>query len=274
MPVKVNKSNNPWKSPSGYLPLMKHNDVTETKVTNIFNYIRTQNWGSDFNLSTKESADVVAFSAMLEKDLLPAVLHVIWVDTDTYVNMTRPWYTSSTPLPLKFMLPSRYRKQAENRIFLAKGTDNISEEDVEKKIYSDAKQCLTYLSQKLEDKDYFFGKCPSSLDALVFGYVAPLLKAPMYGDKLTTHLRSFCENLCLHTSRILREFFPLSQAELEAKQKEEQKRKEKEAEDVEFPNKRRNMILAGVFAAAVMVSYAFVSGLVQIEVVDDEGPVS
>lgn len=52
---------------------------------------------------------------------------------------------------------------------------------------------------------------PSSLDALVFSYTAPLLKAPLNSNQLTNHLHSFCENLCLHTRRILREFFPLSQ---------------------------------------------------------------
>lgn len=49
---------------------------------------------------------------------------------------------------------------------------------------------------------------PSSLDALVFGYIAPLLKAPLSSNQLTTHLRRYCENLCTHCNRILQQFFP------------------------------------------------------------------
>ena len=35
-----------------------------------------QHWGSDFELSTKQSADVVAFSALLEEKLLPALVSI------------------------------------------------------------------------------------------------------------------------------------------------------------------------------------------------------
>ena len=51
---------------------------------------------------------------------------------------------------------------------------------------------------------------PSSLDAVVFGYVAPLLKAPLLSNQLIAHLKQ-CDNLSLHCSRILRLYFPLSE---------------------------------------------------------------
>lgn len=42
----------------------------------LFQMIVVQNWGSDFELSTKQSADVVAFSSMLEEKLLPAIVSI------------------------------------------------------------------------------------------------------------------------------------------------------------------------------------------------------
>ena len=49
-----------------------------------------QNWGSDFELSTKESADVLAFSAMLEEKLLPAL--VSWCESlCMYLTMCVYW---------------------------------------------------------------------------------------------------------------------------------------------------------------------------------------
>ncbi len=33
-----------------------------------------QNWGTDFDLNTKQSADIIAFTAMMEEKLLPALV--------------------------------------------------------------------------------------------------------------------------------------------------------------------------------------------------------
>lgn len=253
---------------------MCHKDVHETKVANIFSYLRKQNWGSDFNLSTKQSADVVAYMALLEEKLVPGLLHFWWLESDIYTNVTRPWYIKATPFPFKFWLPGTFHSKAEKRVYIAQGTDNITETDIDNKVYTDAKDCLTHLSTKLGQQDYFFGSLPSSLDALVFGYIAPLLNAPINSNQLTNHLRSHCDNLCILCTRILREFFPLTQEEIEAKHKEEKKKKDAESDNVEFPNKKRNMVLAGVFAVTTMVVYAFASGLVRLEVIDDDDPLS
>lgn len=248
---------------------MRQGDVTETKVANIFSYLRQQNLGCDFNLSNKQSADVVAFISMMEEKLLPALLHTWWIDSQAYVDVTRPWYAKASPFPLNLFVPGSRQKWANKRVFVGKGSENISETDVEAKIYKDARECLNNLAHKLGEKDYFFGNSPSSLDAVVFGYVAPLLKAPLNTNQLINHLKQ-CDNLGLHCSRILRLYFPLSEEEMEKKRKQEE-RKQKESENTkEFPNKKRNMILAGIFAATSMVTYAFLSGLISIEVIDQD----
>ena len=58
--------------------------------------------------------------------------------------------------------------------------------------------------------------------------------------------------------------------EMAQREAEEQRKRASQTADAEFPNKRRNMILAGVFAVVTMVAYAFISGLVQIEITDDD----
>lgn len=50
------------------------------------------------------------------------------------------------------------------------------------------------LSAKLGDNKYMCGNKPSSLDALVFGFLAPLLRLPFPNDRLQIHL-SACPNL-------------------------------------------------------------------------------
>lgn len=62
----------------------------------------------------------------------------------------------------------------------------------------------------------------------------------------------------------------------EKKKQEEEKRKTRGSRTdlSEFPNRRRNMILAGVFALISMVGYAVATGLIQVQITDkDSGPV-
>ena len=53
--------------------------------------------------------------------------------------------------------------------------------------------------------DEFFR--PTSLDAVVFSHLAPLLKAPLPSAQLQQHLKA-CDNLCSFCSRIVQRYFP------------------------------------------------------------------
>ena len=57
------------------------------------------------------------------------------------------------------------------------GEDAVTVGMVEAAVYKRAEECLSVLARRLGDEPYFFGKSPSSLDALMYGYLAPLLKA-------------------------------------------------------------------------------------------------
>ena len=74
-------------------------------------------------------------------------------------------------------------------------------------VYKQAEECITMLSTKLGDKDYFYGPTPCSLDAIVFAHLAPLLKAPLPSAALQNHLKA-CTNLNRFVSRILQRYFP------------------------------------------------------------------
>ena len=225
--------------------------------------------GVDRNLTNKELADISAFSALIEEKLLPAYLHQWWIDEKTYVDVTRPFYANAVPFPLNFYVPGRLQREAKHQVFSPRVNDVINENDVEDLIYKEAKTCLNHLSYRLGDNEFFFGNQPSSLDALVFGYVAPLLKASLPDSQLANHVKS-CENLCALCIRILMRYFPMSPEDLEEKRKQEQALHEKtETGALEFPNKRRDMILAAIFALTAMIGYAFCSGLVVIE--NDDG---
>ncbi|KAI8793120.1 metaxin-1 [Biomphalaria glabrata] len=272
VPVEVIKTGNTWRSPTGNFPVLRHRKATFSRVTDIFTYLRKEHWGSDSHLSTKESADVVAFSAMLEEKLLPALLHLWWIDDKTYVDITRPWYAKAVPFPLSLFIPHQKQKRAELRVLLTKGGDHITDAETESKVYKEAKECLNLLSYKLGDKEYMFGRQPSSLDALVFGYLIPLIKAPLPSNPLQSHLQQ-CSNLCQMCNGILTTYFPAEVKEYEDKKKKEEQQKKNQgvrADVTEFPNRRRNMILAAVFAITSMIGYALATGLINVQIKDSE----
>lgn len=73
-------------------------------------------------------------------------------------------------------------------------------------MYSAAEKCLTALSIRLGDSDFFFGNHPTSLDAVVYAYLAPLMKAPFPSNVLQNHAKA-CVNLLKFVNRISNRYF-------------------------------------------------------------------
>ncbi|XP_015252226.1 PREDICTED: metaxin-3 isoform X1 [Cyprinodon variegatus] len=191
-----------WKTLTASLPELVCGDSVVQEPTQILNFLRKQRFNADYELTARQGADTMAFIALLEEKLRPALLHTFWVDAENYSNLTRPWFASHSPFPLNFFIPGRLANIALDRILLTKGEGLLHRiTGVEGKIYSDAKECLNLISYRLGTANYFFDNSPSSLDAFVFGFLAPLHKADLTSSPLQSHLRQldnltrFCDNI-------------------------------------------------------------------------------
>lgn len=122
---------------------------------------------------------------------------------------------------------------------------------------------MNLLATRLGQSDFFFGSRPTYLDALVYGYLAPLLKAPLPNPALQNHLKG-CPNLVRFVSRISTKFFESEYRTYERIKAAENEKKMKEDKDTEFPNKRRNQFLAGVVAFVAMSGYAISHGIIKV----------
>lgn len=72
-----------------------------------------------------------------------------------------------------------------------------------------ASECLALLSAKLGHSNYFYGDKPSSLDALVFGYLEVMAQCPSQtGNAVYDKLQS-CSNLLEFCRRLRKDYFPL-----------------------------------------------------------------
>ncbi|XP_023658788.1 metaxin-3 isoform X1 [Paramormyrops kingsleyae] len=196
-----------WKTLTGTVPALHCEGHTVTEPAQILNFLRKQRYNADYELSAKQGADTLAYIALLEEKLRPALLHTFWVDTENYTNLTRPWFASRCPFPLNFFIPGRQARVALSLILLTKGESPLhSITEVEAKVYNEAKECLNLLSHRLGTSPYFFGKMPGSLDAFVFGYIAPLLKASLPSGPLKQHLNQLT-NLCQFCDAVLKTYF-------------------------------------------------------------------
>ncbi|XP_023199932.1 metaxin-3 isoform X2 [Xiphophorus maculatus] len=191
-----------WKTLTASVPELVCGDTVVQEPTQILNFLRKQRFNADYELTARQGADTLAYIALLEEKLRPALLHTFWVDAENYSNLTRPWFASRSPFPLNFFIPSRLANVALARILVTRGEGLLHRiSEVEGKIYSDAKECLNLLSYRLGTADYFFDNSPTSLDAFAFGFLAPLHKADLPSSPLQSHLRQldnltrFCDNV-------------------------------------------------------------------------------
>ncbi|XP_075871231.1 metaxin-3 isoform X1 [Nelusetta ayraudi] len=191
-----------WKTLTATVPELLCGESAVQEPAQILNFLRKQRFNADYELTARQGADTMAYIALLEEKLRPALLHTFWVDAENYANLTRPWFASRSPFPLNFVVPVRHASIALSRILLTKGEAPLHRiTEVEGKIYSDAKECLNLLSYRLGSANFFFGNTPTSLDAFVFGFVAPLHKASLPSSPLQSHLRQlenvtrFCDNV-------------------------------------------------------------------------------
>jgi len=272
-PIKPIKTSNPWKSPSGQLPVLRHNKkYVGTVMADVKAFLQKQNYNADHSLTPEQKSDVVAYNRHLDEKLGPALEYIWWRDPKNYVELTRPWYAKALPFPLNYWVPGQMQRRVEkNTDAKFSSCETLSEQQVETALYKDAEECITLLSQRLGDSEFFFGKTPSSLDAAVFGHLAPLMKAPFPHPALQNHLKA-CDNLVRFVARVLQRYFHTSLSDAGVQNQRESNNNTSNNNDVadeEFPHKRRNQILSGLFAAAAMVGYALLSGMVQVEVTDD-----
>ncbi|KAF7250203.1 Metaxin-3 [Varanus komodoensis] len=209
-PMKINVIDNSWKAPRGNLPLLILDGTVISQPAKILNFLRKRAYNADYELSAKEGADTLAYIALLEEKIYPAMLYTFWVEADNYYNVTKPWFASRIPFPLSWYLPRKMSGEAFNRILLTKGGPPLySLTEVEAQIYRDAKECLNLLSTRLGTTPFFFGNTPTTLDAFVFGFLAPLYKAPLPKVQLQDHLK-LLPNLCRFCDDILNCYFRLN----------------------------------------------------------------
>ncbi|XP_041980382.1 metaxin-1 isoform X2 [Aricia agestis] len=262
VPVKVREVSNPFFTPKGTLPVVRDGRKVLTNFEEVVDYLKTLHYSTDLHLNTKQAAEASAFTQYLKDKLYPAYQYCWWVDEKNYGDLTRPTYAKALQLPFNFYYPSRYQNAAKDMIEALFG-EHADLREIERTAFLEAEKCLKTLSDRLGESEYFFGNRPTSFDAVVFAYLAPLVKAPFPNPTLANHVKAI-NNLSRFVARISQKNFRNVTDEYN---KQNAKKKsagtQSESEIANFPNQTRNKILAALFAAIAMTGFAVANGMFQ-----------
>jgi len=180
---------------TGMMPELQLGDLVYSTSFSIFGIFRRDGYNLEYNLQADKHADTFAFLSYIQQKLKPALLYALWMDNANYIKVTRPAYAQACGLPWSLYYPRKLRETVMDQLtqmYQNYKKNNVNE--LEKYLNKNAFECLNVLEKKLGDNDYFFGATPSTMDAVIYGYLGLLLKAPLVSTGLQNHLNT-CEKL-------------------------------------------------------------------------------
>jgi len=199
IPIRI-KECLPWQTRSGVTPEVETEEVMYSGFNQLVRFFCGEGFNADGHLTSEQEADKIAFLSYLEQQLKPAITYALWADNQNYNEVTRPAYAKMCGFPRNFWVPGQMREKAEQFVMQGRSRNVQGKDhqtvmlDFKRPIYMKAKSCMNVVEQKLTKNDFFFGDKPSSLDALIYGYLTVLVNTPLKSFELKQHLNS-CENL-------------------------------------------------------------------------------
>ncbi|XP_059062433.1 uncharacterized protein LOC131855207 [Achroia grisella] len=181
-------------SPSGRVPFIKCGAFVVSELEPIVQFAANKGVSLCGRLSTEEKAEMRAYMSLITNVLVNAELYISWLDDDTYNAVTKVRNSSVYPWPLGWLQTRAKRNTVSKRLKALHWQEKTLEQ-----VLSDVEQCCNSLSQRLGDRDYFFGT-PSPVDALVYGHIRALLSAT--GPKAALLIKPITTSLLRHIIRM------------------------------------------------------------------------
>ena len=77
---------------TGCLPELELDEMVYSDLFSIIGIFWGKGYNADYNLSTRQQADTLAFLSYIEKKLKPAILFALWMDPANYGKVARAAY--------------------------------------------------------------------------------------------------------------------------------------------------------------------------------------
>ncbi|ODN03403.1 Metaxin-2, partial [Orchesella cincta] len=191
-------------SPNHKLPVLRCGAYVVSELEGIVQLAQAKGVTLSEYLNASEKADLRAYMSLVHNVLGSALLFFTWNDNDVYNNYTKFRAGAAYNYPLKAIMPWHIKRKVLTQLKTLNWTERTSEE-----VYHEVETCLTALSERLGELDFFFGESPTELDALVFGYLFTMITTPLPNRQLG-NLVKHSPNLVKFCQHVEKEYFSQS----------------------------------------------------------------
>lgn len=195
-----NHFSNLQRSPKGKLPFIQDGDQRVADSGFILRYLeQTYDVQLDTHLTPVQRAQTTLISQALDGDFYWSVVYSRWVRDDGWAAI-KPIFFGGMPFPLRYIVPMIARRGVKAGCF-KQGISRHSDAE----ITAIANATLASLSSLLGDNAFFFGDTPSSVDAIVYAFLAEVILVD-FDCPINSAARSY-DNLCRYCERIQHTYF-------------------------------------------------------------------
>ena len=184
LPYEIVSITDPRVAPKGKLPFIEDNGKIISDSAFILEYLKTTYGDSvDGQLSKQEQSESLILQKMMEEHLVWVLIYNRWMDPEGW-RVVKNNYFKAIPKLLKGIIIPQIRKKMLKSLNL-QGMGRHSRDE----IYRIGAKAIDALSARLDTQDFFFGKIPSSVDAVAHAILSNILKTPI-NTPLQRHARS------------------------------------------------------------------------------------
>ncbi|XP_044756009.1 metaxin-3-like [Coccinella septempunctata] len=173
----------------------------------ITQYLRSKNYNIDFGLNGMKCSTTMAITSLVQEKIRPLLEFVMWIDKRNAEELIIPWHMKVLRLPFNYFYTNRHKKDAENLIETMYPYED-NPEVIKDYLNKAATEAFSSLSSLLGEKDYYFEHSPTSLDILVYAYLAPFIKLPFVSVDIGNMFTNLWPNLEKFVKRIDAKFMP------------------------------------------------------------------
>lgn len=188
------------KAPKGKLPYIEDGATIVPDSAFIISYLKAE-YGDplDASLTAEQKAVAHAIGKMLDENFYWCVVHARWVSSDCWPAVRKEFFGAMT-WPLRAFVPEIARRGVRKSLYLH-GLGRHSDAE----ILEIARRDLAALSDYLGNKEYFFGKGPTTLDVMAYAFLSGVIIPPL-SSRLVDVARSF-PNLVQYVERIRKKYY-------------------------------------------------------------------
>lgn len=187
-------------APKGKLPYIEDNGEVIADSFFILRHLKDKYGNSlDDNLTNEQKAISNLVIKSLDENFYWCIVYSRWLRDDTWPVVKNAFFGNMS-FPLNRIAPIFARRGIESA-FVKHGMGKHSDAE----IMEIAKETLESLSTMLSDKTYFFGNSPSTLDAVVYAFLAQVTIANL--DNPLNQLARKFDNLVSYCERINTKYY-------------------------------------------------------------------